>query len=88
MPPEKRKVHSLGGRPPLPPEIRRIRKKRCIGIVEQPDWDRWRMAAMASNEKDLSKFITLQVNRAADELLKQLSPQKLTALKEKVAKAK
>ncbi len=65
-----------------------MRRKRSIGIVEQPDWDRWQIAAMASEEMALSEFISLHVNRATDEVLGRLSPQKLNAIKKKVARSK
>lgn len=87
MPPKKRKVQSVTGRPPLPPEIRQARQKRCIGIVEQVNWDRWRIAAQVAG-LDTTEFITKHVNCAADEILGELSKQQLSAKKRKLVKGK
>ncbi len=87
MPPKKRQVITRMGRPPLPPEIRQARQKRSIGVVEQADWDRWRLAAQVTGIP-ATEFIALHVNRAANEVLAELSPQQLSAAKRKLVKSK
>ena len=87
MPPKKRQVLPRVGRPPLPPEVRQARQKRCIGIVEQADWDRWRLAAQVTGIP-ATEFIALHVNRAANEILAELSPQQLSAAKRKLVKSR
>jgi hypothetical protein len=86
MPPKKRTVEVRRGRPPLPPEIRQSRQKRSIGVVEQADWDRWRLAAQVTGIPT-TEFINLHVNRAANEILAGLTPQQLSAAKRKRVKS-
>lgn len=87
MPPTKRTVTNRTGRPPLPPEIRQARQKRCIGVVEQAQWDRWRLAAQVMGIPT-TQFIAAHVTTAADEVLAGLSPRQLSEAKRKLNRTK